>query len=564
MELPADLWRGDGDAPEAGGEDPRLVFGQVSLFLPVPLPHAHGTPTAPRPKALKALLSLSLTPTELTLLTTYALSPPSSLPPTSLPIIHDLIFVYLVQNAQYVDAVKVAAKFAASALSTRPEVRKAVEEREGVVRELRACVPKVVRDGMGDDVRPKPKAKNKTRASAKGGEAVAIDAPPVPENRLALTNGHNAKYKDMGYATLFPANLLQQPQNTPLVIPAPGPVQPSRFVPRVEAYRPPVLSAQSPTGGAQNGHKAPNGNGKGPGQLSSSLFGSTSKATQVRNAFYNPPTAPGVNTFLASIDLPKSDGAKTEFTRDGGEMDQDAAMDTDDDELLLVPSRPRPALPEEPEPEPGLEYSLFSAAKPRGAQYVVPPLELTSSRNAPRKSDTTPKKNKKEEKQVLPGAFTQTDCDHDYDLLEVDVEPEQQQERRTSARRRASSPPSSPPAQRQPRVSASKGKGKVKEKEKKQPVDLGRSIPGRFEDDDDLLEDEEEEDDVPALPQVAPTPARAKKGRASTGTGAKDVGGGGEGPVRRSSRLSITPSVDYLDVGRKTPKRKSGPAGKKA
>ncbi|KAL4071405.1 nuclear pore complex assembly-domain-containing protein [Scleroderma yunnanense] len=81
------------------------------------------SPTS-RPEPLSQLIGFPLTPFEQSLLTSYALNPPSSLPQHAVTVLQELVCVRLIQSADYVAAIKLDRQFTAVSGSSSSKERK--------------------------------------------------------------------------------------------------------------------------------------------------------------------------------------------------------------------------------------------------------------------------------------------------------------------------------------------------------------------------------------------------------------------------------------------------------
>lgn len=272
-----------------------------------------------------------------------------------------------------------------------------------------------------------------------------------------------------------------------------------------------------------------------------SLFETAGSANQTPNAFYTPPpsiSAGARRTF--GQDTPVHPGARRPSASPqrpapasatpAPAPDHDVTMQVDEDAAAAdLADAAQPAVTTQSAPKSStaeFSASVFGRGAPTERQRSV------SARRIRKEKSDSP---------FIPGGFGPATTDDD----EAD---------------RFSMPPP-PPVTRKPRASTVAGDTSTPARRKtrathtraKRSKDVRRSIPGGFATEEE--EEEEEEDAVPPLPP--PTPTTTKKGgrkpRASRTSGEKDEMTAEELRPRRSTRLSIAPSVGELSSPEPSP-----------
>lgn len=500
----------------------------------------------PRPEPLAQLLAFPFSDYEQTLIHKYALQPPSSLPPPSIPVIQDLVCVRLVQSGQYASAIKLDRQFAASIIpGTTTKMQKAIQERRKMMDELLATLPSVERDMIGveleaeasgirtagtsffgkgkgranghvalwEETRPTSTMANGSAGPAKVG--LQFGASPIPisaRNDMPRFGSSVSRPPPNGIVN---GNIFA-PLSTSISAPSQIQTQQSPFTSRAAQVFPLSSSQNSrlpaPLLGS-SGIKYPTPLFSQPAssirtlpagtKIASPLFPLAGSATQTRNAFYNPPVTNGVKRSFGEdeprpvADVPPTPGATDEPPVPI--VNDDVNMESDDDHGVAsrradVPSvnGTKEAVPTE------LSYSVFG----NSSEAKLPPVK--SRRIARAGSDM----------KMPPGAYFPDD--NETPAVGTTVG----EQRHTSL---------SPP----PRVKQTRSTGSRSQKLANEP-NLRRSIPGAFIDE----EDDEEADAIAPLPSPSKRPVRKTRSAKSI-----DPEDGELRATRRSTRLSTTSSV---------------------
>ena len=99
------------------------------------------SPAKPRPKALAQLVAFAFSPYEESLVHAYALKPPAHIPTASIPVIHDLVCVRLIQSGKYAEAIKLDRRLATGSGEAEGVVQRAAMERKAMMDELVGLMP---------------------------------------------------------------------------------------------------------------------------------------------------------------------------------------------------------------------------------------------------------------------------------------------------------------------------------------------------------------------------------------------------------------------------------------
>lgn len=523
--------------------------------LSIPLLKLGLSSAHPRPGPLAQLLGFPFSNFEQTLIHKYALQPPSSLPPASVPIIQDLVCVRLIQSGQYASAVKLDRRFAASIIpGTTSKMQKSIQDRRKMMDEVLATLPTVERTMVEAELEAEAAGGGASDTSSiENDEARADKFQRSWENGKA--NGSVAHAKTLSQDSLqigpSPAIPISARNDMPRfggsVSHPPEPTNGNTFVPiPVSSPTPSQIRNQlhqspSTSHSTYAFHLSSSQSSRTPAPLlgsseikyptplftkpatlaraspaakpTSSLFTLAGSANQTRNAFYTPPVTNGVKRSLgedkprSTIDVPPSSHAidKSSAPIVHGDVNmesKDGYLDHTRETNASHANEKEDAVPTE------LSYSVF------GSSSVVKQPPFKSRRIM--RGET--------EMKMPPGAYVP-----DEDELTSAAVTSQNQTRR----RKFASPPPPPPVKRT-RNSSSRT-----EKLARDP-DLKRSVPGAFLSE----EDNEEEDDIAPLPASPPPSKRpTRKGRSTKRVGSEDEDGQLAMPTRRSTRLSATSSV---------------------
>jgi len=441
----------------------------------------------------------------------YALHPPPSCPPASIPVIQDLACVRLIQSGQYTSAIKLDRRFSQAATNATGKMKNAMQDRRRMMDELIATMPMIERNMLDMELNEVEQGTSQFSSS------VIRHAEPVTAgidvNDLSMSWEYVSPTRPVvnGYSTP-PGN---QNQDRPAVNGSAPPLIPINLSAtpasqsRLAAFatsvsHPRTTSTQNipwtPSSAvASSGLKYPLASSAVPNIFtptaraavaSPSLFNSAESANRRRNAFYEPPPVNGVKRLFHQDDLPAEpqpvqlpdqpqpnpdDRMDTEANSDAGNHHDNLRSDTVDDVFEQHP------------------FSLF-------ADSGAPSRRIT-------RTETQMK--------MPPGAFF-SDSD-DEEEVKTNTRSKERQQRGVSQSRKTRSSQ----AQVYPTRSTR------------------RRLPGA------LMDEEEDDDDVPPLPPpVLKRPVRKGRSRANSHDD------NSEQPIqpRRSSRLSassvISPSPE--------------------
>ena len=542
-----EAWQFQRTFPEVGEVRPRLVHKILEwclsrmLLSVMSFPHlvislflAH-----PRPKALTQLLAFPFSNYEQTLIHKYALQPPSTLPPPSVPIIQDLVCVRLIHSGQYAPAIKLDRQFAASVIpGTTSKMQKSIQDRRKMMDDILATLPAVERTMVEAelDVETTGVAPGRVRVEQSWregkGRLAPVNGSVVPDkitpkdlpqfgstptvpisarNDMSRFGGADSRLPDpINGSTFVP---ISTSTSTPSQVH--DPVHQSPFTPR-SSHLFSLSSSQNsrlpaPLLGS-SGVKYPvplfSHPSRSTTKPTSSLFTMSGSANQTRNAFYTPPATNGVKRSLGD-DEPRPTIEAAPDTVDeplaplaSGDVD----MESEDD---LVPTHitdgPHANGTEDVAPA-ELSYSVFGTS--------------SITKQPPRKSRRVTRA--ESELKMPPGAYIP-----DEEELAEGAGQNQNQ------RHASVSPPPLPPV-KTTRSSSSRAHKLAHE------PDLKRSLPGTFMSE----EDNEEEDYIAPLPALPPHSKRpARKGRSVRSVEPEEKKGQSARPTRRSTRLSAASSV---------------------
>ncbi|KDQ58648.1 hypothetical protein JAAARDRAFT_206519 [Jaapia argillacea MUCL 33604] len=528
----------------------------------------------PRPQPLTQLMSFPFTNYEQSLIQSYALNPPSTLPPTSIPIIQELVCTRLIQSGQYAAAIKLDRQFSSSlSASSDSNAKKVAEERRVMLDEILSILPAIERQMIEEEMEEITKGKGKEKLM---GDSSKSKVPPLTSSapndlsmsweEVRLPPRDGKVYRDAPvppiseragaprFGAVLPSSHTQTQTRPPIVPVSQAPPtifsqaqgQPSTTRPFVA---PPVLPTSFNLG-AERRPKPP----------TSSLFDSTGSANLARNAFYNPPAAKQAQTngnlglFSAvTTSAPSSSAPALPVSAPPPPAVVDDVNMESEDEFVVTGRRSRPSAHVNGDEEtqliaPEFSFSVFGSSGGSGpgpSTTTAPPPRKSPRRAAPARSETLTK--------MPPGAFVS----HDEDVSEHEKAPVRNG--RGGYKRPSPSPPEPATNKRRSTRKSPVAPAGASKKDK----DLGRSLPGTLVaevDEDHEHEGEHEEEDAVAPLRHSPPSKKAatrKSGRTSRGSSvdADDIGGTTR-VTRRSARLSVEPPSPQAQT-HKTEKRTS-------
>ncbi|KAG1716816.1 hypothetical protein ID866_338 [Astraeus odoratus] len=523
---------------------------------------------APRSEPLSQLIGFSLTPFEQSLLTTYALDPPSSLPPHAVTALQELVCVRLIQSADYVGAIKLDRQFtAASGSSASKERRQLMDEIISILPPAERSLLEVELGQVATGVRAPatPSFISERRESGRlraplgdlsmsweelqvhrnspSASAVMSGRPtlgsrsPVSStpSRVDLGSSTSSKAVDGSirqnfFTSASPAGKLSQSIAQHFAVLAPR--QSASAAPRVGPSGITLPATRDSTAQVN--------------RPQTSLFEKSGSAKHAPNAFYKPPasqprtsigtpsTVPtALSTFLkadTNVSDAKPAGGDISMGSEEAASESEARNGSDDaTEHLICPNESdMTVLHADTDEDPGLGFSVFGGA----ARTSQEQKDGSSGSGAIRyASDATsspplspPDLLQEKRRRAPPGAFHTAEEESD------EGPPSPRRSTRTRSRQGLGhymSP--SPPRKRKRAMQASKS------------MQLSQSIPGSLVDEDEEHDEgsvkHEEEDDVAPLPPSRPgrktrTVASASKAKSSKAIPQPKT------PPRRSSRLS--------------------------
>jgi hypothetical protein len=430
----------------------------------------------------------------------YALHPPPTIPPDSVPVIQDLVCIRLVQSGQYAAAIKLDRQLLSLLTKPTPKMQKAVQERKRTMDDLMAIMPAVERELIEADLERISSSKGKiTRSGSSLDSLLGNDLSLSWDDMRSSVNGIlPVRMPTQSFGTapavadLSPSARLgasasarapngSAPVHTPrFSIDRPQFGSAAQHLPQTSS---PARAQPMPLSSSRLAHQIPLSTPSAPpnGTLPPSLFSSIGSANLSRNAFYEPPITNGVKRAFGQ-DAPRA--AVVEVSEPPAPAPAPADVDveptTETETEAADQSQEQEAEQEEAPPE--FQHSVFRAKPTK-----------TRAKRAPSRA------------KQLPGAFVESD-------EEPEAEPVQEEQRSAS-----------PPPRRSRR-------SRTREPE---PA-LSRSIPGG------LMEEEEEEDGQDQLAPLRASPPSKRpprKGR-TTRTSSQESDGMTLRPRRRSSRLT--------------------------
>ncbi|XP_006463398.1 hypothetical protein AGABI2DRAFT_120219 [Agaricus bisporus var. bisporus H97] len=515
----------------------------------------------PRPSALMQLLSLPLSKFEESILHSYVLRPPTTLPLDALPLLQDLVCVRMIQLGRYVEAIRMDREFTSlkAGLNTRQ-----AQERSKMVQDLYDALPAVERTYIDLELASPPSGIHH-RAGQK---------PPPGEDVDMSLSWEEVRPPDLqaSASKLSTSRTIPERANAPRfggpipsvptlpTIPTPSPLAKSfgglTSTPRQNPSPP---SFTSPSGSRPHPSLSNTAGRLVLGTLphvSSPLTGaklstptsnnSFVSANQQPNAFYKPPPrtnghAPPIFPAVQSkangspaIQKPEDAEAEDANMKEEETQEQEVQEQVDDHHEM---SEPKPT-----EERQELGFSVFeneissraSARNKRtGASSKTTPISESASASMKRK---------------VPGSFSDGDEDEEMDGVEHHTGKTQESEgEEESISGRAAQPRKSLST----RSTASRGYKKAKPKRNESRDSKRRrnspqpTLPGSL-----MEEVEEEEEDHVAPLRSTKSTSRNKSGRLSRGSTASDLAdelGEGVQTRRRSSRLSTGASTGSVD-----------------
>ncbi|KAF7316210.1 ELYS domain-containing protein [Mycena indigotica] len=491
----------------------------------------------PRRNALQQLLGIALSPFEQNIVEKYATPPSTTLSPTGIATLQNLLCVRLVQTGLFADAIKLDRRFSGASSANLPLQK----ERTKMMDEVYAALPLAERTMLDVELATPPTKQNiptnGTRSNREMDTSMSwedlrdsrpsiMQATPQKQPLFASLNG---KLQDTPKFAGFGIPVNHTPSTFPLV------ASTSVSKPVV-----PPISSNTP----QNAFSSLTQSTMrpiGPPSRTSPPKTLFESANRRQNAFYRPPVATPASTSVfrdskvadngipplsipQNIDIEMADQSVVGV--EPAVAESVSVVDPDDEELA-----------EEEEGEDAdasLAYSVFSSKPLARPKQTAPTANKRS-----RQSKTAPKRPKRRP----PGAFT-SDDDHEEVAADLPAQPPPPaRQTRKSTKSTAAYEPEQPP------IKSTRRRAKEK---KDQGHRLSRTLPGSLmaseDDEDDGSEEQTEEAD-----SVGPLPPRAEaSSTASNGPGMQTR--------RRSSRLS---SVESASASVKASRTKSASTGRK-
>lgn len=564
-----EAWQFQRTFPESSETRPRLLHKILEWCLSrtqLSHPYFHQLTCGhcaalPRLEPLTQLLGFPFSDYEQNLIHKYTLQPPSSLSPSSIPIIQDLVCVRLIQSGQYSSAIKLDRRFAATLIpGATSKMQNAIQDRRKMMDELLNTLPAVEKELVEAELDAEASSEN------------TVEKPFFGKSQRH-SNGLTVSWEEAGPASAAangsPTPTRSIPQNLPKFgAPPIVPISARNDMPRFggSVNHPqtngnifiPVATSSStslhtqshvpslsrtdqtiPLSFSQNSRTpAPLLNSSGikyPTPLftqpstsarvslpnvkpGSSLFSMAGSANQTRNAFYTPPVTNGIKRSLgeheshpAEAEPPARNPANEPPAPivDSNDVNMDSEDEYTRDPDVTQANDTEDALPAE------LSYSVF------GNKSAVKQPPLKSRRVTKTETDM----------KMPPGAYFP-----DEDEAAANV---------TSHQQRRSSPSPPPPL-------PIKQTRNTRAKKLIDEPDLKRSLPGSF-----MAEEEDErEDEIAPLPTSPPLSKRpARKARLSHSTEPEDPSAK---PTRRSTRLSTASSITSNSPEPPSPQKTSG------
>ncbi|KAI0261672.1 nuclear pore complex assembly-domain-containing protein [Gloeopeniophorella convolvens] len=502
----ADAWQYQRTFPEKGETRTRLARKVLEWILS----------PKPRTEPLKQLISFPLSPFEQSLLHSFALDPPLSLPNTSVPVLQDLVCVRLLQSGHYAEAVELDRQFAST--QRRTQAPQIIERRRKMIEDVIAVLPSIERLEIEEQSRAAGQRKPGGSAkSALNGASAAADLtmsweeiPPPPPRALPASSsvpksfvlgrsnhGHNQPKLAMGPAKGKPS--IPATQSLPALTHAPGSAN------AVSSSSNGIVGAQTakPTFPPQPSAASAKPGLFGPGlPTSKPLFTSAASSSHKPSPLFQSNASASRNHRYLPTEQSGAQKSEAVPVNPPYVEDEDAQMDAVADEAAATQS----------DEEDQHELKLpVKASEPSPVAEFSAPIFHTSSRpaRAPHTAESV--------EPFLPGAFNA---------------------RREAPAESASNPfvahsPPTPPTRPRP----AKTRRTVR-----------TSVPGGFDEADadadaDAATDAAsgEEDAVPPLPEVSPVKRTTRRARVSRADSADEEEVASVRP-RRSSRLSIASS----------------------
>ncbi|KAI0322839.1 nuclear pore complex assembly-domain-containing protein [Amylostereum chailletii] len=517
----------------------------------------------PRSKHLAELIAFPFSSYEQAFVHSFALDPPSTLAPASIPIVQDLVCVRLIQAGQFAKAIKMDRQFASTLTAGRAQ--HVSDTRRQMIEEVLAALPTFERLELEDELssigRDRQQLNGYTTIAKDGASTTDLSmswetVEPVshPPQPAPVASGSNSaapsEEASQSRKTAPRLSYTNSPMHQPVNVvgrksfpfgPSTSAFQSSPQLTSSQ-HQPPPIAALSTANGRSAGANAPVTNGftysNGAPSLpaTTAMFQATTSASQKPNAFYTPP-APKANrppsTSPKRMSSPKQGPARP-TVEDDFEMHPESAGGVEDFLQSDAEATDHANTDEPPSPvvAPTFNQSLFSAS----ASRVVRP-EHSIER-------------------LPPGAFQLDENDNEPEPVPEPAPEPESEPLSTRTRNRAREPPSpstSPPPAKSRQTTSSR--------QKRAAPSLNRSIPGGFVDEDHQSDDE---DEVPPLPDVSPVKRTTRKGRSSRAYVEEDAA---SVKPRRSSRLSVAssspepPSPQKISAGRTRKPRVSTTSG---
>lgn len=520
----------------------------------------------PRPSVLMQLLSLPLSKFEESILHSYVLRPPTTLPVDALPVLQDLVCVRMIQLGRYVEAIRIDREF--TSLKVGQNSRQA-QERSRMVQDLYDALPTVERAYVDVELAsPAPGVQQKASTKPSVGEDVDMSqsweeirssdiqasASKLPASRTIPERANAPRFG----GPIPSASTLPNIPTIPTVSPLSKNFGGSAITPAAPRQSLPSMPFTSPPGslprpslsntagrlvlGTLPHVSSPLSGAKIPTPASSNAFVS---ANQQPNAFYKPP--PRANGHTQSIfpnSQPKLNGSAEVQKPEEAEAEDDR-MEEEENLPQEVPehmddqrekSEPKPT-----EEQQDLGFSIFD-------NNISSRISVRKNRTA-----TEPKTNSASDslsanmKRKVPGSFSDDDEDEDMDGGEHHhTAKAQESEDEAVSGRTARSGKSLSARSTAPRSNTmSKSKRNESRDSKRRRSSPRPTLPGSLMD-----EPEGEEEDHVAPLRSSKSLGRSKSGRVSRGSTGSDLAdelGEGVQTRRRSSRLTSAVSTGSID-----------------
>ncbi|KAI5996365.1 nuclear pore complex assembly-domain-containing protein [Pisolithus albus] len=511
----------------------------------------------PRSGPLAQLIGFPLNSFEQSQLTSYALSPPPSLPPHSVTVLQELVCVRLIQSADYVEAIKLDRRFVAVSGSSSKERKQLMDEIISTLSpaECWSLEAEVGQIATGVRVPLPPSSAISQRERRLSGrprvplEDLSMSWEEIQLNRPSPTLSASITSDHRSVDTLTPAALgpgrfdfgtTMSPLSTsqsPLIS-APLVSRSSQQTTQPFAILPPRQSASVTPRVHPSGFTLPAAHDIGSSARAAptqgSLFEKMGSAKHIPNAFYKPPpqTKPSMSPIPARPPKPvKLDSATPKLvdedvgmSSEGVPSEDEAERDKGSDNLAEFLTHTKEAdvtiLPADTEDVPSPGFSVFGGTTIRRQAERRSGTGSSRGQDNHTSSPSPPHQLVQEDKRrVPPGAFHDAEDESDREPPSPPYIP----------RTRSNLPAIRPPARSLPHQTTH---GRQTPKNGM----LSQSIPGSLIDEDEEHETnvkEEEEDNVTPLPSSRP----ARKSRTSSKPNSSKLAPQPKTP-RRSSRLS--------------------------